>query len=156
MRNLLAVIAGLVVGSVVNMAIITVGSMVIPPPTGIDMTDMDKFAENLKLLGPAHFIAPWLAHALGTLVGAFTAAKVAAGHKMKLALGIGILFFARRDHDGVDGGWAGVVCRVRSDRGLLAHGIPWWNARWSEETATGMTSQLPPPGCHWAVESTRL
>jgi hypothetical protein len=92
LRNLLAVIAGLVVGSVVNMAIITVGSMVIPPPTGIDMTDMDKFAENLKLLGPAHFIAPWLAHALGTLVGAFTAAKVAAGHKMKLALGIGILF----------------------------------------------------------------
>ena len=92
LRNLLAGIAGLVVGSVVNMAIITVGSMVIPPPTGIDMTDMDKFAENLKLLGPAHFIAPWLAHALGTLVGAFTAAKVAAGHKMKLALGIGIFF----------------------------------------------------------------
>ena len=92
LRNLLAVIAGLVVGSVVNMAIITVGPMVIPPPTGIDMTDMDKFAENLKLLGPAHFIAPWLAHALGTLVGAFTAAKVAAGHKMKLALGIGIFF----------------------------------------------------------------
>jgi hypothetical protein len=92
LRNLLAVIAGLVVGGFVNMAIITVGSMVIPPPTGIDMTDMDKFAENLKLLGPAHFIAPWLAHALGTLVGAFTAAKVAAGHKMKLALGIGIFF----------------------------------------------------------------
>ena len=92
LRNLLAGIAGLVVGSVVNMAIISVGSIVIPPPTGIDMTDMDKFAENLKLLGPAHFIAPWLAHALGTLVGAFTAAKVAAGHKMKLALGIGIFF----------------------------------------------------------------
>jgi len=92
LRNLLAVIAGLVVGGFVNMAIITIGSMVIPPPTGIDMTDMDKFAENLKLLGPAHFIAPWLAHALGTLVGAFTAAKVAAGHKMKLALGIGIFF----------------------------------------------------------------
>ncbi len=92
MRNLLAVIAGLVVGSVVNMAIITVGPMVIPPPTGVDMSDMDKFAENIKLLGPAHFIAPWLAHALGTLVGAFTAAKVAAGHKMKLALGIGVFF----------------------------------------------------------------
>ena len=92
MKNLLAVIAGLVVGSVVNMAIITVGPMVIPPPTGVDMSDMDKFAENIKLLEPANFIAPWLAHALGTLVGAFTAAKVAAGHKMKLALGIGIFF----------------------------------------------------------------
>ena len=91
-RNLLAVIAGLVVGSVVNMAIITVGPMVIPPPTGVDMSDMDKFAENIKLLEPANFIAPWLAHALGTLVGAFTAAKVAASHKMKLALGIGVFF----------------------------------------------------------------
>ena len=92
MRNLLAVIAGLVVGSVVNMAIITVGPMVIPPPTGVDMSDMDKFAENIKLLEPANFIAPWLAHALGTLVGAFAAAKVAASHKMKLALGIGVFF----------------------------------------------------------------
>ncbi len=92
LRNLLAVIAGLVVGSVVNMAIITVGPMVIPPPTGVDMSDMDKFAENIKLLEPANFIAPWLAHALGTLVGAFTAAKVAASHKMKLALGIGVFF----------------------------------------------------------------
>ena len=92
LRNLLAVIAGLVVGSVVNMAIISVGSIVIPPPTGVDMSDMDKFAENIKLLEPANFIAPWLAHALGTLVGAFTAAKVAAGHKMKLALGIGVFF----------------------------------------------------------------
>jgi len=92
MRHLLAVIAGLVVGSVVNMAIITVGPMVIPPPTGVDMSDMDKFAENIKLLEPANFIAPWLAHALGTLVGAFAAAKVAASHKMKLALGIGVFF----------------------------------------------------------------
>ena len=92
MRNLLAVIAGLVVGSVVNMAIITVGPMVIPLPTGVDMSDMDKFAENIKLLEPANFIAPWLAHALGTLVGAFAAAKVAASHKMKLALGIGVFF----------------------------------------------------------------
>lgn len=92
LRNLLAVIAGLVVGSVVNMAIITVGPMVIPPPTGVDMSDMDKFAENIKLLEPANFIAPWLAHALGTLVGAFVAAKVAASHKMKLALGIGVFF----------------------------------------------------------------
>ena len=56
------------------------------------MSDMDKFAENIKLLEPANFIAPWLAHALGTLVGAFAAAKVAAGHKLKLALGIGVFF----------------------------------------------------------------
>ena len=46
----------------------------------------------LSLLEPASFIAPWLAHALGTLAGACLAAKVAASHKMKFALGIGVFF----------------------------------------------------------------
>ena len=92
LRNILAVIAGIFVGSAVNMAIVTVGPMLIPPSAGVDMTDMDKFAENLKLLEPVNFIAPFLAHALGTLVGAFVAAIVATSHKMKFALGIGAFF----------------------------------------------------------------
>ncbi len=91
-KNILAVIAGFVVGSVINMSMITVGPMVIPLPEGVDMSDMDKIAENLKRLEPVNFIAPWLAHALGTLVGAFVAAKAAASHKMTFALGIGVLF----------------------------------------------------------------
>jgi hypothetical protein len=92
LKSILAVIAGIVAGSVVNMAIITVGPLLIPPPDGVDMSDMDKFAENLKLLQPVNFIAPWLAHALGTLVGAFVTAKLAASHKMKFALAIGVFF----------------------------------------------------------------
>ncbi|MDF1851631.1 MAG: hypothetical protein P1U85_12415 [Verrucomicrobiales bacterium] len=92
LRNVLAVLAGIVLGSVINMAIIMIGPMVIPPPEGVDMSDPEKFSENLKLLEPVHFIAPWLAHALGTLVGAFVAAKLAASHRMKFALGIGALF----------------------------------------------------------------
>jgi hypothetical protein len=92
LRNIMAVVAGVLVGSVLNMGIINVGPMVIPPPDGVDMSDMDKFAENLELLKPANFLAPWLAHALGTLVGAFVAARIAASHKMKFALGISIFF----------------------------------------------------------------
>lgn len=92
LKNILAVFAGCLIGSVLNLAIISVGPMVIPPPDGVDMSDMDKFAENLNLLEPANFIAPWLAHALGTLVGAFVAARIAASHKMKIALGIGVFF----------------------------------------------------------------
>ncbi|MEO1998583.1 MAG: hypothetical protein ABGZ17_25340 [Planctomycetaceae bacterium] len=92
LRNTLAVIAGFLVGSAVNMAIVFVGPLVFPPPAGVDMSDMDKFAENLKLLEPANFIAPWLAHALGTLVGACIAAKLAVSHKIKCALGVGVLF----------------------------------------------------------------
>lgn len=56
------------------------------------MSDMDKFAENLNLLRPANFIAPWVAHAVSTLVGAFIGAKVAASHKMPFALCIGVFF----------------------------------------------------------------
>ncbi|EGF24461.1 hypothetical protein [Rhodopirellula baltica] len=92
LRNILAVVAGLFLGSVLNMAIVTIGPILIPLPGGVDMSDMDQFAENLKLLKPANFFAPWLAHAFGTLVGAFVAAKIAASHKMKFALGIGVFF----------------------------------------------------------------
>ena len=39
-----------------------------------------------------NFVFPFLAHALGTLAGAFVAAKIAASHKMRFALAIGFLF----------------------------------------------------------------
>ena len=38
---------------------------------------------------PEHFIMPFLAHALGTLVGAYIAATIAVNHKLKFALAIG-------------------------------------------------------------------
>lgn len=92
LKNMLAVVAGSLLGSVVNMSIIMVGMEVMPVPEGVDMEDMDKFAENLKLLEPQNFIAPWVAHALGTFVGAWIAAWLAASRKMAFAFGIGGLF----------------------------------------------------------------
>ncbi len=92
LRNMLALLTGLVVGSIVNMAIISLGPLIIPPPAGVDLTNMDNLAANLLLLRPVDFVAPWLAHALGTLAGAFVAAKLAASQKMRLAIGIGVFF----------------------------------------------------------------
>ena len=91
-RNILAVIAGLVVGSVVNMGIIAISSSIIPPPEGADVTTMDGLKASLHLFQPRHFIFPFLAHALGTLVGAIIAGMIAATHKMKFALSIGLIF----------------------------------------------------------------
>jgi len=65
---------------------------VIPPPEGTDVSTMEALRESMKSLPWSFFIFPLLAHALGTLVGAFIAAKLAASHRMKLALGIGALF----------------------------------------------------------------
>ena len=92
LKNILAVVAGLVLGSVVNMGLIMLSSSVIPPPEGVDVTNMESLKSSMHLFEPKHFIFPFLAHALGTLAGAFTAARLAASHQMKFALGIGAFF----------------------------------------------------------------
>lgn len=92
LRNVIAVLAGLIIGSVVNMGLITLGSSVIPPPPGVDVTDMESLKSSMHLFEPRHFIFPFLAHALGTLVGAVVAFIIAAAHKVKFALTIGIFF----------------------------------------------------------------
>lgn len=91
-RNILAVIVGLVIGSIVNMGIITVSGSIIPPPNDADVTTMEGLKASIHLFEPKHFLMPFLAHALGTLVGAFIAALVAANHKMRFALIIGFFF----------------------------------------------------------------
>ena len=91
-RNIAAVVIGLVVGSFVNMGIIMISPMVIPPPAGVNPTDMESLKASMHLFEAKHFLFPFLAHALGTFIGALIAAKMAASHKMKFALGIGAFF----------------------------------------------------------------
>lgn len=92
LKNILAVLAGIVVGSIVNMGIIILGPSIIPPPEGVNVQDMESIAANMHLYQPIHFVIPFLAHALGTFVGAFLAAKIAASRKMTFALVIGFFF----------------------------------------------------------------
>ena len=94
LRNVLAILAGIVAGSIVNMAIITISGSVIPPPNGADVTTTEGLKASMHLFQPKHFLMPFLAHALGTFAGAWVAALTAANHKMKFALGIGAFFLA--------------------------------------------------------------
>lgn len=91
-RNILAVVAGLVVGSVVNMGIIQISGSIIPPPEGADNTTMEGLKASMHLFQPKHFLFPFLAHALGTLAGAIIATLIAASHQLKFALAIGGFF----------------------------------------------------------------
>lgn len=90
LRNILAVIAGIVAGGFANMGIIMLSGSVMPPPEGVDPTDMASIRANLHLYRPMHFLFPFLAHALGSFVGAFVAAKLAASHRMAFAMGLGV------------------------------------------------------------------
>jgi hypothetical protein len=91
-RNSLSVIAGFMVGSLVNIGLVNAGPSVIPLPEGADVSTMETLRDSMKLFTPVNFIFPFLAHALGTLAGAFVAAKLAVSHQMKFALGIGVCF----------------------------------------------------------------
>jgi hypothetical protein len=90
-RNILAVVAGWLSGSLVNMGLIQAGHKLIPIE-GIDPNDMNALAAVMPTLEFEYFIFPFLAHALGTLVGAIIASLIATSHKMKFSLGIGCLF----------------------------------------------------------------
>lgn len=91
-RNLLAVLAGIVAGSVVNMALIMVGPMLVPPPAGVDLTNAESLGKVIHLFEPQHFVMPFVAHADGTLVGALVAYCIAGSHKAVFAFVIGAFF----------------------------------------------------------------
>lgn len=92
LRNVLAILAGIVIGSIVNMGIIMLGPSIIPLPEGVDPTSVDSIKANIDKFEAKNFILPFLAHALGTLVGAFLASKVAANNKYLFAMVIGAWF----------------------------------------------------------------
>ena len=91
-RNVLAIIVGLIAGSAVNMGLVMAGAQIIPPPAGVDVTDVESIQSHLHLFEFRHFVIPFLAHAVGTLVGAYVAAIIAASYKLMLGLVIGVLF----------------------------------------------------------------
>jgi hypothetical protein len=91
-RNILAVIAGLVIGSVVNMGLVMLSPVVIPTPAGADTTTIEGLNASIHLFETKHFIFPFLAHALGTLVGALVAALISVNRKLMVSLIVGCFF----------------------------------------------------------------
>lgn len=92
LRNVLAIIAGIFIGGAINGALINLSPTLIPPPAGVDVKNAESLAKAIHLFEPRHFVMPFLAHALGTLVGAFAAYLMAATYRAQLALVIGAFF----------------------------------------------------------------
>lgn len=88
-RNFLALVLGFLVGGLVNMSLVWLGPKVFPPPAGADMTTAEGLAKAMPLLEPRHFVFPFLAHALGTFIGALIACRGAASHGKVFAWIIG-------------------------------------------------------------------
>ena len=89
LRNVAAVVAGIVVCLLVNGLVIAVSSSVIPLPEGVDPNDMESFKANVDKFRPEHFLFPFLAHAMGSLLGGWVAVILSASRAMRLAIIVG-------------------------------------------------------------------
>ena len=92
LRNVLALVAGIVIGGAVNTALITLSPSLIPPPPGVDVNNAESLSKAMHLFEPRHFVMPFLAHAVGTFAGALAAYLIAATYRAQIAYVIGVLF----------------------------------------------------------------
>ena len=84
-KNILALIGGGLIGMIVNMGLIISGNQLIPFEDDINPI-------NATMWEIKYFIFPFFAHAIGTLSGAFIAAKFSASYHMIFAICIGMFF----------------------------------------------------------------
>ena len=91
-RYFLAIFAGALMGSVANMLIISFSTTIIPLPEGADNSSVQSLDDTIHLFQFKHFIMPFLAHALGSLIGGAIAAWIAPRNKLLVALTIGSFF----------------------------------------------------------------
>ena len=91
-RNALVILAGIVIGGAVNMALIALSPSIVAPPAGVNLNDAESLGASMHLFEPRHFVMPFLAHALGTLAGALAAYLIAATYRRQIAYAIGAVF----------------------------------------------------------------
>lgn len=91
-KGILAIIIAIIVGSIVNGGILFLSNAIFGAPEGMDLFDAESVKAHAHQLTTANFIGALLAHQIGTLVGAFIAAKLAPSAKMIFAIVIGVWF----------------------------------------------------------------
>ncbi len=94
LKNIIGLLAGLVIGYIVNMSIIMLSGFLVTPPEGHDMQTIEGLQAAMPFMTWKHYIMPFLAHAIGTGVGAYFAARIAATYKLVFALVTGAFFLA--------------------------------------------------------------
>lgn len=92
LKLIIGVVVGLVVGSIVNGSIISMSPHVIAPLPGADLQTEAGLKAAMAQMGPQHFLMPFLAHALGSLVGGFLATKIAPSYRAIPAVIVGAVF----------------------------------------------------------------
>lgn len=91
-KSITAIIVGIIAGSIVNVGIIFLGNLIFGAPEGMNLADAESVKAHADKLTIGNLLSAFLAHQLGTLLGAFIAAKIAPFRKMIFAFVIGLWF----------------------------------------------------------------
>lgn len=91
--NVLVFVACVIAGGIVNGLIINYSDAIIQAPVGSNLKTEEGLKAAMAIMEPKHFIMPFLAHAIGTLVGAFFVTLFIKDRKLFRALLVGFLFF---------------------------------------------------------------
>ena len=75
-----------------NGAMINVSNQIIPPPVGFDLTTAEGLQAAMPYMGPEHFLFPFLAHALGTLLSALLITRFLKSQQFVFSMMAGVLF----------------------------------------------------------------
>jgi hypothetical protein len=88
------ILVGALAGASLNMGVLLLGSKLMPNPPGVDVNDPASINAHIHEYSVLQLLVPFLAHALGTLLGAFLAARFNRGTGLSLtaALVVGALF----------------------------------------------------------------
>ena len=84
-KNIIAIIVGITIGMLVNMGLIIIGGKIFPFPLENQFLDATNW--DFK-----YFIFPFLAHAIGTLVGAYSSLRVS--KKLIIPIVVGVYFLS--------------------------------------------------------------
>ncbi|MFP4469186.1 MAG: hypothetical protein ACLFPE_00800 [Bacteroidales bacterium] len=92
LRHILAVIAGLVTGSIIIYLIQIIGHQIFPPPAGVDPTDPESLHMYSESISAGALWMVILAYAAGAFTGGFVAALIAPKTARIVALVTGGIF----------------------------------------------------------------
>ena len=85
LKNIAIVILGIIVGMIVNIGLIILGGTIFPPSENFE--PMNAMNWDFK-----YFIFPFLAHSIGTLLGALIVSKVSNKSSIILSVIVGLYF----------------------------------------------------------------
>jgi hypothetical protein len=92
LKRTIIIFIALFSGAMLNGAIINISSKVIAPPKGFDLNTAEGLQTAMPHMGPEHFLFPFLAHALGTLLSALLITRFLKSQQFVFSMMAGILF----------------------------------------------------------------